>query len=311
MSIPIHHLILDKGKELDLIVEAGETGLENVIINADLHRPGLALAGFLDVFSHDRVQVMGLTEIQYLQSLSAEERRSRLEAIFQFPIPCFIVTSGFMPLPELVEMANKYHVPLLRTQFKTSRFMGMISAYLEWEFAPALTVHGVFVDVFGEGVLIQGGSGVGKSEAGLELIERGHRLVADDTVVLKRLGKNNLIGCSARNVQHHMEVRGLGIVDVELLFGIGAVREEKRVSLAVELVKWSEGMEIDRLGMDEKTCDFLEVDVRKFIIPVESGRNVSVLVEVAALQHRIYARGRNPARELNDRLIRQMIRGKM
>jgi HPr kinase/phosphorylase len=309
LKIPIHRLILEKGKAFDLVVCAGEKGLDKCIAEDELHRPGLAFAGFLDVFTYDRIQIIGNTEIQYLKSLSQEERYKRLEAVFDFPIPCFIVTSGNQPPPEMVELSTKLNVPLLCSTIPTSHFNAMMSFWLQREFAPMMTVHGVFVDVFGVGVLITGGSGVGKSECGLELIERGHRLVADDVVVLKRLGRNILVGSSARSIQHHMEVRGLGIIDVELLFGIGSVREEKRVSLMVELEKWTEHTEIDRIGLDAQQIHYLDVPVRKFSLPVESGRNISILIEVAALQHRILERGRNPAEELNQRLIRQMTGG--
>ncbi len=310
MKIPIHRMILEKGKLFEFTLIAGEKGLDNVITSPELHRPGLALAGFLDVFTYERVQVFGNTESQYLQSLSTGERRKRLDAVFEYPVPCIIVTDSNTPPEEIVELANKHSVPLIGTTHETSRFNAMISFWLEREFAPSATIHGVLVDVFGEGVLITGGSGVGKSECGLELIERGHRLVADDVVVLKRLGRNILMGASSSYIQHHMEVRGLGIVDVELLFGIGSVREDKRVSVVVELQKWTGEEEVDRLGMDEETTSFLDVPVRRFRLPVESGRNLSILIEVAALQHRILERGINPAEELNKRLMKEMMRKK-
>lgn len=308
MKIPVHRMILEKGKAFDLAVVAGEKGLEHVITQSELHRPGLAFAGFLDIFTYDRIQILGNTEIQYLNSLGSEDRRQRIAAIFGFPIPCFILTSNNAAPDELIEQANLHNVPVLRTSYETSRFNAMLSFWLEREFAPSTTVHGVFVDVFGEGVLITGGSGVGKSECGLELIERGHRLVADDVVVLRRLGRNILMGGPAGAAHHHMEVRGLGIIDVELLFGIGAVREDKRVSLTVELQRWADDLEVDRLGMDDQFATFLDVPVRQFKLPVESGRNISILIEVAALQHRIIERGINPAVELNKRLIKEMAR---
>ena len=306
ITIPVHRMIMEKGKTFDLEVVAGEKGLARFINQSELHRPGLAFAGFIEVFTFDRVQVLGNTEVGYLASLEASERRRRLEAVFEFSIPCFIVTNNNTPPQEMIDLGNQHNVPILRTSHETSRFNAMMSFWLEREFAPSETVHGVFVDVFGEGVLITGGSGVGKSECGLELIERGHRLVADDVVVLKRLGRNILMGSSMSAIQHHMEVRGLGIIDVELLFGIGAVREEKRVSLTVELDRWSDESVVDRLGIDTDNAVYLDVPIRRFRLPVESGRNISILIEVAALQHRILERGINPALELNKRLIKQM-----
>lgn len=306
-KIPIHRMMLEKGKAFDLVVIAGERGLENCITQEELHRPGLAFAGFLEVFTYDRVQILGNTEIEYLESLSTDDRRMRLARVCELPIPCFVVTSGNRCPAELCDLADERAIPVLGTTIPTSAFNAMMSFWLQREFAPQMAVHGVLVDVFGVGVLITGGSGVGKSECGLELIERGHRLVADDVVVLKRLGRNILTGSSAAAIQHHMEVRGLGIIDVELLFGIGAVREEKRVSLTVNLEKWTEELPIDRLGIDQQEKIFLDVAVRSFQLPVESGRNISILIEVAALQHRILERGRNPAEELNQRLIKHMM----
>lgn len=310
MQLPVQRLLQEKGQEFDLTILAGEKGLGNVITQSELNRPGLVFAGFLDVFSYDRVQVLGNTEVQYLEQFDPLTRRARLDAFFGFSMPCVILTAGNRPPAEMIEFCEERGVPLLATSYPTSHFNAMMNFWLEREFAPFMTVHGVLVDVFGVGTLITGGSGVGKSECGLELIERGHRLVADDVVLLKRLGRNILMGSAAGNVQqHHMEVRGLGIIDVELLFGIGSVREAKRVSLTVELQKWEEAQEIDRLGIDPQVAKYLDVAVRRFQLPVESGRNISILVEVAALQHRILERGRNPAAELNERIIAEMMRG--
>lgn len=307
-QIPVHRMILEKGKSFDLRLVAGEKGLNNQISMDQLHRPGLAFAGFLDVFTYDRIQILGNTEIGYLQSLDLDERNRRINAVLEFDIPCIILTAGNDAPDELVRISNKKNIPLIRTSHETTNFVAMLSFWLQREFAPTISVHAVLVDVFGVGVLMTGGSGVGKSECGLELIERGHRLVADDMVILKRLGSNILMGSSSSTIQHHMEVRGLGIIDVELLFGIGSVREEKRVSLEVRLEKWTDDYEVERLGMDTQYTKYLDVPIRQFHIPVESGRNVSILIEVAALQHRIFQRGRNPAQELNERLIQEMTR---
>lgn len=307
-QFPVHRMILEKGKSFDLRLVAGEKGLNNQIKMDQLHRPGLAFAGFLDVFTFDRIQILGNTEIGYLHSLRPDDRLARIAAVLEFRIPCILVTAGNEAPAEMVALANEKNVPVICTSYETTHFVAMLGFWLQREFAPTLSVHGVLVDVFGVGVLITGGSGVGKSECGLELIERGHRLVADDMVLLKRLGSNLLMGSSSSTIQHHMEVRGLGIIDVELLFGVGSVREEKRVSLAVHLEKWTDDYEVERLGMDTQYTNFLQVPIRQFHIPVESGRNVSILIEVAALQHRILERGRNPAQELNERLIQEMTR---
>lgn len=311
MNLSVGRLLDEKGKQLDLHIVAGERGLDARVVEPDLNRPGLAFAGFLDVYSHNRIQILGNTETSYLASLDAPERRLRLEKALDYQIPCIIVTSGNEPPAELVEIAERRTIALLRTSHPTSRFVGLLTTHLEREFAPTTTLHGVLMDIFGIGVLIMGTAGVGKSECGLELIERGHRLVADDVVVARRLSKGVVVGGAVSNIQHHMEVRGLGIVDVELLFGAGSVREEKRIDLIVKLERWKKETQIDRLGLDEQFEDVLGVDVRAFTIPVEPGRNISILVEVAALQFRIHTQGRNPARELNERLIKQMARQRL
>lgn len=307
----VAQLLHEKGKQFDLRVAAGENGLDSVIASSELNRPGLAFAGFLDIYVHDRIQILGNTEILFLEQMSDTERLNRVQKALSYPIPCVIVTTNNEPPAELLDEGEKRGIPVLLTSHTTSRFWTLLTFFLEREFAPTTTVHGVMVDVFGVGTLITGSAGVGKSEVGLELIERGHRLVADDVVVIKRLSRNLLVGSAASNVQHHMEVRGLGIVDVELLFGAGSVREEKRVSLVVRLEQYTEESFVDRLGLDERFANLLDVDIREFVIPVEPGRNLSILCEVAALQHRIQSQGRNPAKELNERLIKQMERTRL
>lgn len=306
MKLSVQRMLKEKGDTFELTLLSGSDGLDKLITQSELHRPGLAFAGFLDIFTYDRIQIVGNTEIQYLNSLPPEERRGRIEAICRFRIPCIIITASSDAPREMMECAAMHKIPLLSTSHETSRFTAMLSFWLEREFAPVMCTHGVFVDIFGEGVLITGGSGIGKSECGLELIERGHRLVSDDVVLLRRLGRNILMGGPIGNDHHHMEVRGLGIIDVELLFGIGAVREEKRVSLTVDLNRWTDDTVVDRLGIDPQYATFLDVPIRQFKIPVESGRNVAILIEVATLQYRIMERGINPAEELNKRLIEKM-----
>jgi len=311
MNLTVARLIQDKGKQFDLRFVAGEQGAENLLTSSELNRPGLAFAGFLEVYVHNRIQILGNTEICYLSMQEDRIRRERLEKALDYDIPCIVVTTGLTPPEELVEICRRRGIPLLTTSHPTTRFASMLTFYLEREFAPTMTSHGVLLDVFGVGVQITGSAGVGKSECGLELIERGHRLVADDIVIIKRLGKTLLVGSASSNVAHHMEVRGLGIVDVELLFGAGSVREEKRIDLVVKLERWTEDTMVDRLGLDEHFANMLGVDVREFTIPVEPGRNVAILVEVAALQYRINSQGRNPAQALNERLIKQMTRSRL
>lgn len=311
MKLTVAELMRTKGKQLDLHVVGGEQGLDRAIPMSELNRPGLAFAGFLGVYSHDRVQIVGNTETSYLEALPPAERRQRLERAMDFDIPCIVVTTANAIVPEMKELADARRIPLLATTHPTTRFWSMLTFHLERHFAPTRTAHGVMMDVFGIGVLITGSAGAGKSECGLELLERGHRLVADDIVIVKRLAKNLVVASAASTVAHHMEVRGLGIVDVELLFGVGSVRDEKRISLIVRLENRTDESVVDRLGIDEHYTDLLGVPVREFTIPVEPGRNLSILVEVACLQHRINSQGRNPARELNERLIKQMERSRM
>lgn len=305
-KLTVRHILKIAGKALDLNLVAGEAGLDNEITTGELNRPGLAFAGYLDVFAHNRVQIVGNTEMSYLLNLSKTERRRRLRRVCQFKIPCFIVTSGYPTPPEFIEVADSKNVPTLKTSFHTSRFVGRFIYLLEQELAPSITTHGVLMDVFGMGVLILGESGVGKSECALELIQRGHRLVADDVVVLRRHSKTTVVGRSSPVTKYHMEVRGLGIINVEALFGAGAVCDEKIVDLVVRLEPWQTDKEYERLGIEEQKCTIFDVEVPEYVIPVEPGRNVSILIEVAAMNQRLKNTGINPARSLDEHLIQQM-----
>jgi len=306
IGVPVRQLLEDQARPLELSVLAGEDGLDRPIRSPEMNRPGLAFAAFYEVFSHDRVQIVGLTEISYLRSLDKTEMKRRLERTFDFDIPCFVVTTDLKPPSLLLDLATERKVPILGTSLPTSRFWAKLSFYLEHEFAPTDVLHASMLDVFGLGVLIMGKSGIGKSECALELIERGHRLIADDSVVLKRLGRHLISGSAATGVAHHMEVRGIGIVDVEKLYGVGSVCEEKRVTLVVELERWEEGKSYDRTGLEEHTYNVLDVDLPLYVIPVEPGRSISLLVEVAALTQRLRSQGYNPAAELNRRLIERI-----
>jgi HPr kinase/phosphorylase len=304
--VTVEQILQAKGKDLDLKIMAGAEGLKKMIASSELNRPGLAFAGFFDVFAPNRIQILGITEISFLKSLGKQERLERLQRTFGFDIPCFIITSDQEPPPEFLEMANSHNVPVMTTTIPTSRFSGMMSRYLEKEFAPSCTIHGDLLDVYGLGVLIAGKSGVGKSECALELIERGHRLVADDVVILRRLTKDLLVGRSSHVLKYHMEIRGLGIVDVESLFGVGSVLEEKSVSLLIRLEKWEEGKEYERLGIEEQHCTIFDVKIPEYVIPIEPGRNLSILIEVAALTQRLKNTGVVPAKRFNERLIQKM-----
>jgi len=302
-DITIRKILEIKAMPFELTVIAGEKGLDRKIDSPELNRPGLAIAGFYDVFSHDRIQILGITECSFLKNLNIEERLSRLTRMFEFQIPCFIITSGQEVGREFNKIADEHHVPVMKTPIPTSRFSAMLSYYLEMEFAPSCTIHGVLLDVYGMGVLIVGMSGVGKSESALELVERGHRLVADDVVILRRISKNLLIGTSSELLKHNMEIRGLGIIDVEKLYGVGAIRDEKKVNLLVQLEKWESNKEYERLGIEEKKRAIFDVEIPEYRIPVEPGRNLAILIEVAALQQRLAHQGYVTGKEFNKMLI--------
>ncbi|MBN1900835.1 HPr(Ser) kinase/phosphatase [Candidatus Sumerlaeota bacterium] len=307
-GINIGKLVERTGKDLELNILAGVKGLDNLIESPELNRPGLAIAGFYEVFSHDRIQILGITECSFLRNLEKEERKNRLSRMFEFTIPCFIITSGQKVGDEFLEIAERKNVPVMQSPIPTSRFSGLLSYFLEMEFAPSCTIHGVLLDVYGLGVLLVGISGVGKSEAALELVERGHRLVADDVVILRRISKNLLIGTASEILKHNMEIRGLGIIDVEKLYGVGSIRNEKKVSLLVHLEKWELNKEYERLGIEELKRTIFDVEIPEYRIPVEPGRNLAILIEVAALQQRLIHQGYNPAVEFNKNLIDRILK---
>ena len=301
-SLTIGDFIEKTRENLKIQLLAGEGGLDRAIAIPDINRPGLALAGYLDFFAFDRVQVMGLTEINYMKQLKPIELVDRLSRIFKYEIPCFIITRGLVPPEELIEAANEASVPILRSLLSTTKVVSKIIVFLDNQFAPETNLHGVLVDVYGVGVIIMGRAGTGKSECALELIERGHRLVADDVVFVRRRGDRFLYGEGGDVLRHHMEIRGLGIFDVKNIFGVGAVRNSKRISLIVELEDWDPNKEYDRTGITEDSYTILELKLPKITIPVRPGRNMAIIVEVAALNHRLAEMGFDSAEHLTDQL---------
>ncbi|HPS02689.1 MAG TPA: HPr(Ser) kinase/phosphatase, partial [Candidatus Sumerlaeota bacterium] len=234
------------------------------------------------------------------------ERRRRLERIFEFYIPCVIITTSLEAPPDMIEIAEANRVPVLRTPLLTSNFSGHLSHFLDRELAPSWAIHGVMMDIFGMGVLIQGRSGVGKSECALELIERGHRLVADDIVVLRRVGNEQLVGTCSERLRYHMELRGIGIIDIESLYGVRSIRNEESVSLLIRLERWDPKKDYERLGIKQQFTNLFDCPVPEYILPVEPGRNISILVEVAALMQRLRNQGINPATQLNEQIMATM-----
>jgi HPr kinase/phosphorylase len=294
---------IEKTKEnLKIQLMAGQGGLDRTIAIADMNRPGLALAGYLDFFAFDRIQVMGLTEINYMKQLDPDELYQRLNRVFKYEIPCFIITRGLVPPDAFLEAADEASVPILRSLLSTTKVVSKIIVFLDNQFAPETNLHGVLVDVYGVGVIIMGRPGVGKSECALELVERGHRLVADDVIFVRRRGDRFLYGEGSNVLRHHMEIRGLGIFDVKSIFGVGSVRNTKRVSLIVELEDWDSSKEYDRTGISEDSYTVLEIKLPKITVPVRPGRNMAIIVEVAGLNHRMVEMGFDSEKHLNEQL---------
>ena len=288
--------------------DLGGIGLDTTIPNADISSPGLALAGYVDRFVAERLQVLGETEITYLFSLTPGERSRVLGSFFGFAMPAVIVTKNQDPPEELLEAAVKSGIPLLRTTLKTAEFYRRIKPVLEAEFAETTTLHGSLADVFGVGLFFTGKSGIGKSECVLDLVERGHRLVADDLVIAKRRGNDVLIGKGHELQRHHMEIRGVGLIDIPSIFGVRAVRQQKRIEVVVRLEEWDQNAVVDRTGLDTETTTILGVQIPLITVPLNPGKNITVIAEVIALNHLLRYSGINPAEVFNDRLIGRMRR---
>ena len=303
-ELTVEKLLLQE--DMELTVLSGATGLRNRINTPEINRPGLAFAGFYEVFAHDRIQVLGNTEMSYLKSLSPEERGTRLENTLKFRMPCIIVTNGNQLPADVLPIADRHGIPILGSTVPTTRLVSQLNTHLERVFAPTVNVHAVLLDVYGMGTLLLGHSGVGKSECALELIERGHRLIADDYVVLRRLSKDVLLGRTPDFIKHHMEIRGLGILTSETLFGVAAILEEKAVDLVVQLEKWDDSVDYERLGIDDRHHTFFDVQVPMYVLPVQPGRNISIMVEMAALSQRLKNTGLHPARLLEQHLLKTM-----
>ncbi len=276
------------------------------IVNREVTRPGLALAGFLTVFEPTRVQVIGRAEMQYLYEIGKDLADARLDAFFaQKPI-AVIITTNFEIGEEILSPAKKYGVPILRTKEKTSPVMASLIASLNHHLASRITQHGVLVEVYGEGVLILGESGIGKSETAIALVERGHRLIADDAVEIKRVSAKALIGSAPSLIKHYVELRGIGIIDVRRLYGMGAVKDTEKIDLVIHLEQWEEGKMYDRFGLEEQTYNILGIDVPSITVPVRPGRSLPIILEIAAMNHRQKKMGYNTAAELEKQLIEQL-----
>ncbi|RMG64562.1 MAG: HPr kinase/phosphorylase [Calditrichaeota bacterium] len=307
-SLSVEKLYRDCKKQLKLELLNSETGLQRKIEEPDLHRPGLALAGFIELFTYNRIQILGNTEIRYLRSLSPKKRRESLERVLQFEIPCIFVTDSNEPPRELLEIADRRYICVFRTSLATTIFMHLLSDYVQHQFAPRTTVHGTLVDVYGIGLLFTGRSGIGKSEIALDLVERGHRLVADDVVIITKKAEEILMGEGREIAEHHLEIRGLGLLDVRSMFGIRAVRVHKRVEVEVHLVDFNPNEDYDRTGLDHQTTNILGVEIPLVVLPINPGKNITVIAETIALNQLLRIYGHHTPEEFNQRLIEQMKR---
>lgn len=305
----VEELLRAKREPLALELLTDERGLAREIHTPDVSSPGLVLTGYTERFPSDRMQVLGETEVSFLESLDPERRRGAIAAFLGFDIPVVFITKGQSAPEPLVELANEAGTPVLRTGLKTAEFYTRIKPFLEERFAPTVVQHGSLADVYGVGLLFIGRSGIGKSETVLDLVERGHRLVADDYVIISRRGNEVLIGRGHEQQRHHMEIRGVGIIDVQQLFGIRAIRQQKRVEVVVQLEIWDEKAYYDRTGLDNRTMEILGVPLPMVTVPLVPGKNITVVCEVVAMNHLLKYSGVDSARRFNERLLQRMAGG--
>jgi len=304
--VTVERFFNEQSEDLGLKLVAGQKGLKRVIREPTVNRPGLALAGFTRYFASKRVQVVGNAEATFLKSLSDEDRKRRYLDLFSYKIPCVVYSRNLRPDKLLLEAAERAGVPVFQCPLITMKFINLATLAMEMLFAPRGTDIGSMIDILGVGVIVRGESGIGKSETVLALIDRGYSLVSDDITKVTLIDGREIIGSSADLTRNHMEVRGIGIINVASMFGIKSIRREKRVNLVVTLKAWNDVPDVDRLGMDDEYVKILGIDIPHYTIPVRPGRDLARLIEVAAFQTKLKESGHNPAKELNDRLIAQM-----
>jgi HPr kinase/phosphorylase len=298
-SVPLSKII----KEFHLETIYMPPGREDQLIqSADINRPGLNLTGFYEYFDNHRIQIVGKGEHAYLMELSNHQRKQRIIELFQLGFPCIVFARGLPIFPEIIEAAQETNAIVLRTQESTSSFMSGLINFLNVELAPRITRHGVLIEIYGEGVLILGDSGVGKSETAIELVKRGHRLVADDAVEIRRVSNQSLVGSSPENIRHFLELRGIGIINARRLFGMGSVKVTEKINMVVKLEIWDPDKIYDRMGMEDEYTTILGIKVPSHTIPVKPGRNLAIILEVAAMNNRQKKMGYNAAQELMQNL---------
>ncbi len=301
--ITVDRFIEENKNRLKLDIISGAKGLDNKIVSLELNRPGLALTGFVNLFTYSRMQLVGNTELLYLDSLDDQEKIEAFNIICQFDLPCIFFTNGKCPPVELVNICERNCIPLIVTKLPTTQFVHLINYYLEDYFAPSNTVHGTLVDVYGIGMLFTGRAGIGKSEVCLDLIERGHRLIADDIVHIVRKSRGIIVGSGNELTRSMLEIRGVGIVDVKQMFGIRALRMQKRIEVEVNLIDWDDNLKFNRTGLDEEISTILDVDIAKVNVPIHPGKYIAVIVESIALNHLLKTTGFNAAHELSQRQL--------
>ncbi len=308
-TLGIARLFEDQREELQLELLTDSLASKSEIAVSDTNRPGMALMGFVENFLPERIQIIAQTELTYLASLPPAGVRDALDRLFQFTMPLIVVCKGLEVPPYMIKRANECSVPILRTPQSTTPFIHSLTSYLDYMFAPTVSVHGSLVDVYGCGLLFTGRSAIGKSETALDLVERGHRLVADDVVTITRRHGDVLIGRGNQLLRHHMEIRGLGIIDVQSVFGIRSIRLQKRVEVEVNLREWSDDEEYERVGIDERKTNILGVEIPLVQVPITPGKNITVIAEVIALNYlvKVYG-GLSPAEKLNQHMLEVMKR---
>jgi len=301
-SISVGFLYENNKERLKLTPLTGELGFDRPIKDKNLHRPGLALAGYVQLFRYDRVQICGNTEVRYLKDLRSDQRKEAIDRLFNFDIPCFIFTNDNKIDDYFISTAKEKQVAVFKTPFETTKFVYFLSDFLDDQFSPQAVIHGSFVDVYGIGLLLIGPSGIGKSEIALDLVERGHRLVADDVVMITRKGEGILMGAGTDLVKHFMEIRGLGLIDVRSMFGIRAIRFQKRIEVVVELMEWNPKKDYTRTGLDNLGISIMEVQIPHVQLPIFPGKNVTVICEVIALNYLLKHYGYDAPKEFAKRL---------
>lgn len=306
ISLTIQDLLQDKEYGLDLSLFAGENGLSHRLYSSRIQKPGLALTGYTEHLHPDRLQVLGNTEISYLNQMPQAGAVANIARFCSFPISCLIVTKGLCLPDYLLAEAEKAGIPVLGTPLQSSLFISLITKYLEERLLPTTHVHGVLVDVLGVGVLLLGKSGIGKSECALDLVIRGHRLVGDDIIRVKKKMPASLVGQAGETIQYHMEIRGLGIINIKDLYGVSSIREKKIIDVVLELVEWDPEHEYDRLGIDDRVYSILGVDLPHICIPVRPGRNLTSIIEVAARNFLLKGMGYHSAKEFHEKLMSRL-----